>query len=101
MEVQQLIEKGYELVTVFGVKILAALAVFIIGRWVVKYLGNLVQRVMEKRNVDTTLTKFVASLTYIALLTFVIVAARSWLLLGCWAFKPPHLSPCWVRPAWL
>ena len=75
MEVQQLVDKGYELVTVFGVKILAALAVFIIGRWVVKYLGNLVQRVMENRHVDPTLTKFVASLTYIALLTFVILAA--------------------------
>jgi small conductance mechanosensitive channel len=75
MEVQQLIEKGYELVTVFGVKILAALAVFVIGRWVVKYLGNLVQRLMEKRNVDATLTKFVANLTYIALLAFVILAA--------------------------
>ena len=75
MNAQQLIEKGYELVTVFGVKILAALAVFIIGRWVVKYLGNLVKRLMEKRHVDATLTKFVASLTYIALLTFVILAA--------------------------
>ena len=47
MEVQQLIAKGYELATVFGVKILAALAVFIIGRWIVKYLGNLTGRVMK------------------------------------------------------
>jgi small conductance mechanosensitive channel len=30
---------------------------------------------MEKRNVDPTLTKFVASMTYVALLTFVILAA--------------------------
>ena len=75
MEVQQLIEKGYELVTVFGVKILAAMAVFIIGRWVVKYLRKLTGRVMEKRNVDPTLTKFVANMTYVALLTFVILAA--------------------------
>ena len=75
MEVQQLIEKGYELVTVFGVKILAALVVFIIGRWVVKYLRKLTGRVMEKRNVDPTLTKFVANMTYVALLTFVILAA--------------------------
>jgi len=75
MDVQQLIAKGYELVTVFGVKILAALAVFVIGRWVVKYLGKLVGRVMEKRNVDPTLTKFIASMTYVALLTFVILAA--------------------------
>jgi small conductance mechanosensitive channel len=75
MEVQQLIDKGYELTTTFGIKILAALAVFIIGRWIVKYLGNLTQRVLEKRDVDPTLTKFVASMTYVALLTFVILAA--------------------------
>jgi small conductance mechanosensitive channel len=75
MDVQQLIAKGYELLTVFGVKILAALAVFIIGRWIVKYLGNLTRRIMQKRNVDPTLTKFVANMTYVALLTFVILAA--------------------------
>ncbi|MGD2096182.1 MAG: mechanosensitive ion channel [Desulfobacterales bacterium] len=75
MEVQQLIEKGYELGTTFGVKILAALAVFIIGRWVVKYLRRLTRRIMEKRNVDPTLVKFLTNLTYVALLTFVILAA--------------------------
>lgn len=75
MDVEQLIGKGYELLTVFGVKILAALAVFIIGRWVVKYLKRLALRLMEKREVDPTLTKFVTNLIYVALLTFVIVAA--------------------------
>jgi small conductance mechanosensitive channel len=75
MEVEQLIAKGYELGTEFGVNILAALAVFIIGRWVVKYLRNLTLRVMGKRDVDPTLTKFVANLAYVALLTFVIIAA--------------------------
>ncbi|MGD8883557.1 MAG: mechanosensitive ion channel [Desulfobacterales bacterium] len=75
MDVQQLIAKGYELGTEFGVKILAALAVFIIGRWVVKYLRNVTFSVMEKRDVDPTLTKFIANLAYVALLTFVIIAA--------------------------
>ena len=75
MEIQQLIEKGYALGTDFGVKILAALAIFIIGRWVIKYLKNLILRAMEKREVDPTLTKFVANLAYVALLTFVIIAA--------------------------
>ena len=75
MDVQQLITKGYELGTAFGVKILAALAVFIIGRWVVRYLRKMTRRVMEKRNVDPTLTKFITNLTYVALLTFVILAA--------------------------
>ncbi len=75
MEVEQLIAKGYELGTAFGVKILAALAVFIIGRWIVKYLRRLIRKVMEKREVDPTLTKFLVNLTYAALLTFVILAA--------------------------
>jgi small conductance mechanosensitive channel len=75
MNVEQLVAKGYELLTVFGVKILAALAVFIIGRWVVKYMRRLTIRIMEKREVDPTLTKFVTNLIYVALLTFVIVAA--------------------------
>jgi small conductance mechanosensitive channel len=75
MEVQQLIAKGYELGAEFGVNILAALAIFIIGRWVVKYLKKLTLRVMEKRNVDPTLAKFVANLAYVALLAFVVIAA--------------------------
>lgn len=75
MDVQQLIAKGYDLLTVFGVKILAALAVFIIGRWIVKYLRRLTLRLMEKRNVDPTLTKFCTNMIYVALLIFVIVAA--------------------------
>ena len=75
MEVQQLIAKGYELGTEFGVNILAALAIFVIGRWVIKYLKNLILRVMENRGVDLTLAKFAANLTYVALLAFVIIAA--------------------------
>jgi small conductance mechanosensitive channel len=75
MEVQQLIAKGYELGTEFGVNILAALAIFIIGRWVVKYLRKLILKVMQKRDVDPTLTKFVANLAYVALLAFVVIAA--------------------------
>jgi small conductance mechanosensitive channel len=75
MEVQQLIARGYELGTEFGVNILAALAIFIIGRWVVRYLKNITLRAMKKRDVDPTLTKFVGNLAYVALLTFVIIAA--------------------------
>ena len=75
MEVQQLIAKAYELGTEFGVKILAALAVFIIGRWVTKFIVNLIRKLMDKRQVDPTVTKFVRNLIYFALLTFVVLAA--------------------------
>lgn len=72
---EDLIAKIYELITVFGVKILAAVAVFIIGRWIAKLMRRIVDKVMGKRSVDPTISKFVANLTYIALLTFFILAA--------------------------
>jgi small conductance mechanosensitive channel len=72
---EELIAKIYELITVFGVKILAAVAVFVIGRWIAKLMRRIVDKVMGKRSVDPTIGKFVANLTYIALLTFFILAA--------------------------
>ena len=72
---EALIAKIYELITVFGVKILAAVAVFIIGRWVAKLMRRIVKKVMEKRSVDPTIGKFVRNLLYIALLTFFILGS--------------------------
>ena len=75
MEIEQLLAKVYELLTVFGVKIVGAIAVFIIGRWVAKFFASLIRKLMNKRDVDSTITKFVGSLTYFALLTFIVLAA--------------------------
>jgi small conductance mechanosensitive channel len=75
MAVQQLIEKAYELGTEFGVKILAALAVFIIGRWITRFTVNFIRKLMDKREVDPTITKFIRNLIYFALLAFVVLAA--------------------------
>lgn len=72
---ENLIAKLYELVTVFGLKILAALAILIIGRWVAKFFRNMTQKLMVRSRVDPTLVSFIGNLTYFALLTFVILAA--------------------------
>jgi len=75
MEIQQLLAKVYEIVTVFGVKILGAIVVFVVGRWVAKLFGNFIRKLLDKREVDPTVTKFVGNLTYFALFTFVVLAA--------------------------
>lgn len=61
--------------TRFGVKVVAALAVLIIGRWVAKALANSMNKVLTRRNVDPTLTPFLVSVTYWGLMSAVIVAA--------------------------
>ena len=75
MEIQQLLAKVYEIGTVFGVKIVGAIVVFVVGRWIAKLFGRFIRKLLDKREVDPTVTKFVGNLTYFALFTFVVLAA--------------------------
>jgi small conductance mechanosensitive channel len=69
------IEKIVELLTVYGLRIIAALAIFILGRWVAKGVRKLLERGMKRNEVDVTLISFVSNLVYIGLLAFIIIAA--------------------------
>ena len=60
---------------IYGPKVIAALAIFIIGRWVCKIVRNTVKRILKKSKVDDLLISFVGSITYMGLLVFVIIAA--------------------------
>jgi small conductance mechanosensitive channel len=72
---EDMLDKLYQLLTVYGLKVLAALAIFIIGRWVAKGVRKLVERIMTKSKVDTTLIAFTANMAYIGLLAFIVIAA--------------------------
>ena len=72
---EETLQKVYDLLMLYGVKVIAAIAIFIIGRWVAKGFRSVTKRLMDKRNVDPTITGFVGNLTYMALLVFVIIAA--------------------------
>jgi len=74
---KELIPKLIEWGSAFGIKLIAAVAILIIGRIVVKSIKKLIVKLMNKRNVDPTLTSFASSLTYSALYIFVILAALS------------------------
>ncbi len=72
---EEILNKVYQLLTVYGLKVIAALAIFVIGRWVAKLIRKLVDRVMTRGEVDPTLINFTTSMVYIALLAFIVVAA--------------------------
>jgi len=72
---EDLIQQGYALLATYGLKIVFAIIVLIVGRWVARLFSKLIQRVMKKRDVDETLRSFAGNLTYYALLTFVVLAA--------------------------
>ena len=74
-EANQIWLQSQELVTAWGLKVLAAIAIFIIGRWIAKAVRGGVRRMMNKGDVDPIVIGFVSSITYIALLAFVVIAA--------------------------
>ena len=74
-DVSQLWVQVQGMATDWGIKVIAALAIFIIGRWVAKGIRRGVRRMMEKGGADPIIIGFVGSIVYIAMLAFVIVAA--------------------------
>jgi len=74
---ENLSDKLLEWGALYGTKIIAAIAILIVGRLVIGVVARIVRRLMTKANVDETLTKFLVSLTRILLMTFVIIAALS------------------------
>jgi len=72
---EDLYPKLWEWGVEYGTRIVGAIAIIFIGRIVVSILTGVVRRLMNRADVDETLTKFVASLTRIALLVFVFIAA--------------------------
>ena len=57
-----------------GIKIILALVVLILGRWLIKLIKNALTRMMARRNADPTLNAFLMSLVSV-LLTFFLVLA--------------------------
>ena len=72
---QQILTKSQDLIALYGLNIIAALLILLIGRWAAKIVRKVIQNVMVRTKVDTTLISFVASLSYVALMAFVILAA--------------------------
>jgi len=70
-----MLDKIQDIAVVYGVKILAAVLVFIIGMWVAKVVTNSIGKLMEKKGVDATLSKFCCGLISMGLKAFVIIAA--------------------------
>ena len=74
-DVNQIWSQLQDIVTVWGLKVIAAIAIFIIGRWIAKLVRRGVMRMMERAKVDATIIGFVSNIAYIALLAFVVIAA--------------------------
>ncbi len=71
---QEILTRIYGYMAEYGLKIVAAVLIFLVGRWVAKLLSRLGGKAMTKTKMDPTLVHFVQDLCYVALLMFVLIA---------------------------
>jgi len=72
---EEIVSKLQEWGALYGLRIIGALAIFIVGRWVAKALRNTLRKVLTRRKMDATLVSFAVNLTYAILVAFVVLAA--------------------------
>jgi len=71
---EQLIETTLTLVSTWGLQVVGAIAVLIVGRWIAGLLRRGVTRGLERARVDATLVPFLAGITYYLALAVVLIA---------------------------
>jgi len=77
MDWKDILPQLKQYVTVFGVHIISAILILVIGFWISKRLTKILKKVLTKRNVDLTLAGFLTSALKFILYLFVIIAAVS------------------------
>ena len=64
-----------QLLETWGLRLLAALAIFVVGRWLARRLSTGLDRVMGRAGVDATLGGFLRNIAYAIMLVLVIMTA--------------------------
>lgn len=71
---EQLLETTLTLISTWGLQVIGAIAVLIVGRWIAALLRRGVTRGLERARVDATLVPFLAGMAYYLALAVVLIA---------------------------
>ena len=73
-------------VSEYSLKVIAAILIFLIGKWLVGKISKLLAAVLEKNKVDVTLVGFLSNITYYALMIVVLIAVAGQLGINTTSF---------------
>ena len=66
-----------KLIIPYGITFAIAVIIFVIGILISKMITNLLRKVLQRRNIELTISKFVCRLAYAILMIFVVLATLS------------------------
>jgi small conductance mechanosensitive channel len=67
MDLQQMANDASPILIAIGLKILGAIVAWVIGRWLIGVVINIMSRAMERQKIDPTLTRYMGSAVAVAL----------------------------------
>lgn len=74
---KQWIGQSQALITEFSVRVIAAIAIFFVGRWLAQLLRRIIRNVMTQAGIEATLIAFTCNLSFYGFMVFVVLAALS------------------------
>jgi small conductance mechanosensitive channel len=72
---ETIIPRVLDIIFQYGPRLIAAIVILIVGRLLAQLIRSAVRRVLKKSKVDDLLISFVASLSYMGMIAFVVIAA--------------------------
>ena len=72
---EQIVAKLQEWVVLYGLKVIAALVILLIGRFAAGSIRSITKRLLQKGHIDDILVSFISSLCYVGIMAFVLIAA--------------------------
>ena len=73
MDFGNIFESARPVVIAFGLKVLGALALYIIGRWLIGIVGTIITKSLERQKIEPTVIRYVASTVNVALNILLVV----------------------------
>ncbi|MBP7216221.1 MAG: mechanosensitive ion channel [Candidatus Omnitrophica bacterium] len=72
---QETLDKIYGYAIQYGLNLVFAILIFIIGKWVARIIAQIVEKAMERSKINKTLAVFSKNIVYFGILIFVVIAA--------------------------
>lgn len=70
---EELLAELVDKAVLFGLKVMAAIAIYLIGAWLIRKLKKLIGKIFERKNTDAAIASFVQSIISIALTVVLII----------------------------
>ena len=75
VNIDKIIETVSLYLSTYALKVVAAIIILMVGKWISRKLADLLSKVLKKNNIDVTLISFLENIAYYALLVVVVIAA--------------------------